>query len=282
MLKIDLYLNEIFKDIPKNQTDYIDIREEMKSHLIDQISAYKEKGYNEEESIKLAIKNFGNAKFLGNELKPFFEFRNLFAGKILITAIVFLLLSLILFFLPLIKYEYTNVQKQLEFETKVNSILEANNSQTQLSVETKKALSELADNRNFISLAVFTNGIHSRDWDNPKELNPIFQYPNKYNPLYILNNYNNSLYETGGTIREFKTSKSTFSVGYMESRFKYSLLYPLSYGIFLVYWILFGIWASIKSYSEDRLNKKWFLAFLCLNVLGYLIYYKVRKPVENI
>lgn len=41
--------------------------------------------------------------------------------------------------------------------------------------------------------------------------------------------------------------------------------------VFLVYWVLFAIWAIINSYHQRRLNFGWIIIFSVLNVVGYMM-----------
>jgi len=47
----------------------------------------------------------------------------------------------------------------------------------------------------------------------------------------------------------------------------------------MIYWVLFGIWATVKAYHLRRSNLAWVAIFFVLNVLGYLlhkIYYRFK------
>jgi hypothetical protein len=47
----------------------------------------------------------------------------------------------------------------------------------------------------------------------------------------------------------------------------------------MIYWALFGIWATVKAYHLRRSNLAWIVIFFILNVAGYLlniIYYRLK------
>ena len=54
---------------------------------------------------------------------------------------------------------------------------------------------------------------------------------------------------------------------------------PIGVGFLMIYWILFGIWATVKAYHLRRSNVGWVAIFFVLNVVGYLlniIYYRFK------
>lgn len=64
---IDEYLNHLFP-VPIT-SKLLEIREEYKSHLEDSVNEFVLKGYSEEQSIQMAISNFGDTKTLKATIK---------------------------------------------------------------------------------------------------------------------------------------------------------------------------------------------------------------------
>lgn len=49
-----------------------------------------------------------------------------------------------------------------------------------------------------------------------------------------------------------------------------------------IYWILFGIWATLKSYHINGYNLAWSISFFIFNIFVYVVFkFKNRKNVVN-
>lgn len=68
MKEIDRYIDQIYKNVNKKSKDIQDLKNEMKVHLISVVEELKNKGYSEEESLKIAIERFGEVNEIEDEL----------------------------------------------------------------------------------------------------------------------------------------------------------------------------------------------------------------------
>ena len=59
MKRIDKFVNSIYKDVVGDKQEIEDLRQEMRSHLLEAVEELKGKGKTEEEAIRIAIDNFG-------------------------------------------------------------------------------------------------------------------------------------------------------------------------------------------------------------------------------
>ncbi|AYD40483.1 hypothetical protein D4Z93_08070 [Clostridium fermenticellae] len=104
MLDFKQFVEDIIDKRGINENDSLELKDEILSHLSLLKDEYLEKSYNEEEAIKLSIKNFGNSNLIGNNLKSNlpsknkyykFNFKNMIK---LICNMILLYLILVFFF----------------------------------------------------------------------------------------------------------------------------------------------------------------------------------------
>lgn len=73
MREIDNYIDLLYKNFDKTSEINEELKEEMKSHLIDTVEELKEEGFSEKESIKIALDRFGEISEIRGELKTVAE-----------------------------------------------------------------------------------------------------------------------------------------------------------------------------------------------------------------
>ena len=78
MKQIDKYVNSIYKDVAGDKQEIEDLRQEMRSHLLEAVEELKVKGKTEEEAIRIAIENFGGKKQIVKGLSEFFKVQKKF------------------------------------------------------------------------------------------------------------------------------------------------------------------------------------------------------------
>lgn len=91
MKKIDRYLHQIISDLPIEEKEKEELREELYCHLNEHIKELMVKGYSEDEAVKNAMESFGTERKLNWEMRkvlfPLYKvFRYLF-GVIFVTAL---------------------------------------------------------------------------------------------------------------------------------------------------------------------------------------------------
>lgn len=69
MLEFDIYIKNLLNERGINEQDKEDLYYEIKDHLMLLKNEYISKGLSEGESVKLAIKQFGDSNFIGNNIK---------------------------------------------------------------------------------------------------------------------------------------------------------------------------------------------------------------------
>ncbi|MDZ4992602.1 hypothetical protein GNF80_06380 [Clostridium perfringens] len=73
MREIDSYIDSLYKNFDKNSKENLEIKEVMRTHLIETVEDLKSNGYDEKESIKIALERFGEASEIREELETVVE-----------------------------------------------------------------------------------------------------------------------------------------------------------------------------------------------------------------
>lgn len=92
MNKIDEYIAKIYKDFDEDDEETKTLKEEMRLHLYDEINDLMKNGYTEEQSIAIAISNFGEEENVSDEMTSIIVKQTKYTS-------VLLKLSIIIFFI---------------------------------------------------------------------------------------------------------------------------------------------------------------------------------------
>lgn len=92
--KIDDYVNSIYKDVNGDKKEITELKQEMRSHLIEAVEELKSQGKSEQESIRIAIKDFGGKSQIVEGLSEFYKVQKKFANYVLSFALIFLALGI--------------------------------------------------------------------------------------------------------------------------------------------------------------------------------------------
>lgn len=76
MDKLDKYINSVCKNLNGNTEELSTMKQEIESHLLQTVEELKSQGKSEEESINEAIKRFGEANVLKNQLMEVYNSKN--------------------------------------------------------------------------------------------------------------------------------------------------------------------------------------------------------------
>ena len=95
MKRIDKYVNSIYKDVVGDKQEIEDLRQEMRSHLIEAVEELKANGKTEEEAIRIAIDNFGGKSQIVKGLSEFFKVQKKFSNFVLSFALIFFIFGTI-------------------------------------------------------------------------------------------------------------------------------------------------------------------------------------------
>lgn len=213
MEKIDRYLYLLYKG--DNSSEVLELKEELREHLILSANEFIEQGYTEEEAYDKAIEKFDGGKDMLNELhktlkttkhknikKPENIKLKKFGRKILrsISAICLVIVALIIF--QRHKLDSTVFYVESRLNSKLNYIVSSNEIYDVSKYEGE--INKLLKNKQFknvVNLRIFMNP--AKDYSGET----LYEYSTEYNK-------NNWLFSVGGTANELtsKGDKAYFSV----------------------------------------------------------------------
>lgn len=268
MDRIDKYLNSIYRDVSNSSKDTDDLKQEMKSHLMEAVKELQEKGITEDESIRIAIERFGEEFQIRNELNQVLRFQKLFAQKTLISSLFLLAVSAILLITSFFVH-----QGYLKRYNAMNS---------QLNLVERKLVTEGISSADTFLKELFKDEQNNqltyvaikelpKDFDITKS-NDVFpgeikySYPQKIDEEY----YNNRLgHEVGvNNIRYFLETGVETSANIDSS----SLYTGLAILVFVACWVLWIIWSIINVYRYGKLNTNWCILLVLTSIIGYFIF----------
>lgn len=239
MDRIDKYLNSIYRGASNSSKETEDLKQEMRSHLMQTVKELQENGVTEEESIRIAIERFGEEFQIRNELNQVLKFQKLFAQKTLIASLILLVVSATLlitsFFVQqgfLKKYRIMDSQLKLVEKKLVNEGI------TSVDIYLKEIFKDEKNNQlTYVAIKELP-----QNFDNTKD-NELFpgeikySYPEKIKDEYYNNRFGHEV--ASSNIKYFletgvKTSANTDSS---------SLYLGLAILTFAVCWVLWTIWS---------------------------------------
>ncbi|MGG0848508.1 permease prefix domain 1-containing protein [Peribacillus simplex] len=97
MNQIEEYVHSVYRNVDGDKEEIEELKQEMRSHLLEAVYELKENGVSEEEANRIAIENFGDKKHIIKGLSEFFNVQKRFARYILLFSLVSLVLGAIIF-----------------------------------------------------------------------------------------------------------------------------------------------------------------------------------------
>ncbi|QXE18517.1 permease prefix domain 1-containing protein [Clostridium sp. 001] len=297
MDRINNYIKQIYKSFNNKDKDVKILKEEMKTHLNERTKELQNKGLNEDDSIDIAIKEFGPVKEVDAELSLIISKQKKFWKCLFLCAIIIYLIGAALG-LTYNKNEITfskngfgtHYYKQSSYIVKyeLQDILKSEDS---FSKDTEKKITEKLDKFNSQN----NNGIYYCSvWKDHKKLfsyNKENEIPSKENEIPMSEKYTNLstpfIYaKDQKTLKysvNFKFTKSQYTLDF-KGAVEYQNLYDksiwskfrnYSYILYLASWIVFAIAFLGIIYSEKKLPIFFIvLVFLETGGLFYLLFDK--------
>lgn len=271
MKQIDIFVDSVYQHVGGNKKEIQELKEEMKSHLIESIEELVLEGKTEKEAIDLAIERFGGEHEMKSIITQLFQAQKTFAKWILYLAIISLIASISI---------YTIFTNNIEAESNELSIVATNidnllENKTTITSEMESQIEGWIKDTNFISSVKIYN---MNGYNSESETLDMFDYAKyKLEPDYQLSNdnvwapkwLNPEFYPYGNGTDEWLVT--------MEERYFNISMLPILFAGVAIYWTLFSIWAIVNAFHKKRLNIGWILVFVFFNVVGYLLYLLIGK-----
>ncbi|NDI35731.1 permease prefix domain 1-containing protein [Chengkuizengella sediminis] len=118
MKQIDQYINSIYKETNGNKQETKELKEEMKSHLIEAVHELKEEGHTEQEAINIAIERFGEEREVSSIILKLTTAKKKLENKIIKSAVVILLLGTVLSVIFLLM-DWNNTTERQNFANQI-------------------------------------------------------------------------------------------------------------------------------------------------------------------
>ena len=270
MNKIEKYIKFICKNSMGSKNEIEDLKQEMRSHLTQTVQELIADGKSEQESIELAISRFGEKNQIQGELAKVFRIQKKFGNIILAVALIFFLVGLSF----LIAERVTNNEFEKRYKamaSQSHTIMKAaKTNNLKLLDETVRKIFIDAE-KNQIAYVALVRLRDDFDINNPPKTQPIFSGEIEYQYPENIKDVKEFANNSGG---EFLSDHTYFEIGMKEysNSNQYYFFKILGVGFCMLYWVLFGIWATINAYHTKRSNVAWVAIFFVLNVPGYLIH----------
>lgn len=267
---VDKHIDKLTSNLNENKDGLIDFKEEMKSNLISSITELVEQGQSEKDAYQIAIDRFGKVEQLEKELNSFYKIKKKFVKWILMLAICVGVLSIgIVTFV-----DVTNIgviSNATNNDIKNIILKNIGNKNDFVTDNMKKELISNVNNNKFIRAIGVSIGNNNVD---KLKQNYVFVYPlnTKYDDFGTIATKEGFFNRTFSHEEKFiiPNTDKTINIDINVTQIDYTL-YNISYSLFLAYWVLFAVWASINIIYGRR-NKLWIIPICLTNLLGYLIY----------
>lgn len=174
MKRIDEFVDRVFQDRNGNKKEILELKAEMKNHLLEAVHELIAEGNCEQEAIDTAIYRFGGEKEMKSVISQLIKVQKTFAKRLLYIGIVILLLSFATswYFLD-IGNERTMVQSEIAYE--IGDTVENDPELTEASEEKVENLLKKAGYIKKVN--VFLKG---------DSMNPVYKFDKSINQTFSL------------------------------------------------------------------------------------------------
>ncbi|MET7038982.1 permease prefix domain 1-containing protein [Clostridium botulinum] len=289
MKKVDKYIDLVYKNVEGNKEEIDIMKQEMKSHLIQSINEFKQEGKSEEESINIAINRFGEVNQIKDELREIYSFHKRFSKNILIAALILLCIGTASLITKSFGYKLT----EMTMDSVNNAIRQSDeipkDKIRKLFEKNKRILKY--DNKNLKYIAVFK---YPKDYklELDRNIEKLEEAKYTYPSMGDLNKelkrigYIANVSEGGELISDKNNNKWSIRIGYIDPNSQWdinNLPNIFIIGCFVAYWILFGVWATVKAYRTNGYNLAWAISFFIFNIFAYILFkLKNGRKVANL
>ncbi|NFD78938.1 MFS transporter [Clostridium botulinum] len=289
MKRVDKYIDLIYKNVEGNKEEINIMKQEMKSHIVQSVIELQQEGKSEEESINIAINRFGEVNQIKDELREIYSFHKRFSKNILIVALVVLFIGTA----SLITKSFGNKLTEMTMDSVSNAIRQSDeipkDKIRKLFEKNKRILKY--DNKNLKYIAVFK---YPKDYklELDRDIEKLEEAKYTYPSMEDLNKelkrigYIANAGEQGGLISDKNNNKYSIRIGYIAPNSQWvinNLPNIFIIGCFVTYWILFGVWATVKAYRTNGYNLAWSISFFIFNIFAYILFkLKNGRKVANL
>lgn len=277
---VDEFVNSLYEDFDVNDHDVQELKNEMKTHLLDAVKDLQTQGISEDESIKIAVERFGDKKQLTTGLLELFSFQKRFAKNLLRISFIFLVIGLVSW-ISLFIMEWNYLSTVPSINNKIATLLEH---EDQISIDKEKQINLIIQKYTKIyNVAIFPVKLNlveqqksaeiydSLDYQLSKALFPVkLNLVEQQKPVEI---YDSSDYQLSNALYTYRknvdlTSDNQYRLNTTHLNNKWiiqvQLMNPSDYWmipnyLFIIFGVLFTVWygntIGQTRYIKDRKNK---------------------------
>ncbi|MFB5281868.1 permease prefix domain 1-containing protein [Peribacillus sp. Hz7] len=235
MKQIDEFVNSIYAHISGNEAK--ELKQEMRSHLVEAVEELKVEGKSEKEAISIAISRFGDEKQITRGLLTMFQSQSKFAKWLLRSAIIFLLVGLVVSVSLFMK---DNTYK--ETSDLMSHLVETFDTKGEFTSEDKQALQDMIERNSkwFDNISYFAV-IKNSEADGNKISEKLFTQGQEGSG-------------ESGLIRQGIAGEDTWYVEWEYKTYDYLKYEPFYYIFFAIFGVLFILWGVVHIYNRTRLK----------------------------
>ena len=278
MKKIEEFVNSIYRNVDGNKDEINELKQEMRTHLLEAVHDLKQEGKSEQEAIRIAIENFGEKKQITKGLYEFFNAQKRFTRYVLAVSLISLLLSVFLFSTTYKvnkeAKEEANLVEQ-EKEIIMNDVFNTLESHSEVSNEEEKRLLEVFEkyDEKLSFLAIFSV-TDLEDWLSENEYvkeGPKARFPISYSDATIIIGNDGvienkeqvvpSNYDLGTIVManeqwlvqfEYESSyENTVETNHQLLHYELKKSYQLPIIFFVIFGVLAVVWLSLKIHNKQ-------------------------------
>jgi len=292
MRKIEEYIEKVYSGFDESDEEAKTIKEETKAHLFEEVQELKKQGFTEDESINRAISNFGQDKFVIDEMNNILKKQHKLSKNAVCIIFILYIVGCIFRFINL---PTSFINKDFYNET----VLYNNKSHTEYVFTT---IASKLENQNTIDESM-KNEITSLldEFNNQRDNGLYYLQIEKTGKIYYEYNKNVSSDATKNS-NTISRSSQNWMVNYKrtdlqekydnESRQNTRIkrydsiparLSRISQYLFILSWFFLSFSYIMKAYTRNVISKTYISFFICTSVLIILFHFtgKIYSPYGN-
>ncbi|MDQ0159486.1 permease prefix domain 1-containing protein [Alkalibacillus salilacus] len=243
MKKIDKYIDSVYQDFDGTEEEIKELKEEMRSHLLELVEEIKADGKSEKEAVQIALDRFGNQTELSNGLMEFFEGQQLFAKKLLRFSISVFIIGLIALSWVAITSPDAN-KERIELSDRIAKQI---NDDAELSLEEKDQIKKQISSFNGKSEIIHLSIYYSEE--GIEEAFPANVQDAEYVYLGMEPASSEEVVTKGYPLND------TWFVQMQQNEKKSYWQYLIPFTLFIVFGVLITIWLLLNSYIKKYIKE---------------------------
>ena len=268
MKKIDEYVESIYKNFDETEQDTKVLIEETKAHLYEEVEELQKEGFSENESIEMAIMNFGQENIVVEEMDTVLKKQNKFSKLLIKVALVIYFVGFIFKIINIASEFFpekeTFLPLSLNSSNVVDTIQDKIKNKDSLDQDVKAEITALLDDFNNQT----NNGLYYVGIEKHGEF--FYEYNRDVFKESISDGFGVSGDESDWNVHHKNTDiQDYYDHAQWDEEFnnrRNSLPYRLnvlSNYLFILSWILVCVSLINKAYIKDLLSKRYLAFFIC-------------------